>query len=380
LSGSPAQPPTICFVALQAYNVLSGDPRITHIGGAEMQQTILARGLARRGYGVSLVTLDHGQTDGEVHGGLQVFKSYHRDAGLPGLRFVHPRITRVWAAMRRAHADVYYQRTSDSTTGLVAAFCRRYRRRFIYAVAAMADCDPELPNCRSRRERWLYLYGLRHADAVVAQTTDQQKRLWQYFERESTLIRSTALQAPPGGVVPPAASGRPEFLWVGRWCREKRPELLVELARQCPEVDIEGLGVSAETSELYRPYGADGLPSNLHLYGYVPHEQVGSYYDRATALISTSRVEGFPNTFLEAWSRGLPVVSTVDPDGLIQRKGLGWYVSGMTDMAQRLRTLRREALDWVRASERCRAHFSEEHTLDRVLDQYEALIRTLVIR
>ena len=45
--------PHICFVALRAWSVLAGDASIEIAGGAEVQQCILARLLARAGYRVS---------------------------------------------------------------------------------------------------------------------------------------------------------------------------------------------------------------------------------------------------------------------------------------------------------------------------------------
>src|SRR5262245_66590268 len=73
--GSVAVKPSICFVTPNGYAVLSGDSSVRHIGGAEMQQALLARELARRGYRVSFVVLDHGQDDGIDLDGIRVLKA-----------------------------------------------------------------------------------------------------------------------------------------------------------------------------------------------------------------------------------------------------------------------------------------------------------------
>ena len=58
---------------------------------------------------------------------------------------------------------------------------------------------------------------------------------------------------------------------------------------------------------------------NLEVLGQLPHEQLLSLIDRAVAVVSTSAAEGMPNVFLEAWARGVPVLSLdYDPDGRIE--------------------------------------------------------------
>ena len=51
-----------------------------------------------------MICLDYGQPDGTVIDGVTIHNLHEPDAGLPGLRFVHPRFTGLWAAMKRVNA------------------------------------------------------------------------------------------------------------------------------------------------------------------------------------------------------------------------------------------------------------------------------------
>ena len=51
--------PHVCFVAMNIYPTLTGATNIAITGGAEVQQTILARALVADGFRVSVLTADH---------------------------------------------------------------------------------------------------------------------------------------------------------------------------------------------------------------------------------------------------------------------------------------------------------------------------------
>ena len=63
---------------------------------------------------------------------------------------------------------------------------------------------------------------------------------------------------------------------------------------------------------------------NVEYLGQVPPQKAAQIIADAAVLLTTSDEEGFPNTFLQAWSSGTPVVSLkIDPDGIIERMSLG---------------------------------------------------------
>ncbi|MGH8604227.1 MAG: glycosyltransferase, partial [Gammaproteobacteria bacterium] len=63
---------------------------------------------------------------------------------------------------------------------------------------------------------------------------------------------------------------------------------------------------------------------NIEFLGQAAPQKTLQIIADAAMLLSTSDQEGFPNTFLEAWSSGTPVISLkIDPDHIIERQELG---------------------------------------------------------
>ena len=366
--------PSICFVAHNAYGAMSGCED-GFIGGAERQASVIARWFAGRGYRVGMVTWDEGQADGVEVDGVRVFKMCRKDAGLPGLRFFWPRWTSLNAAMRRANADVYYQSCAEYVTGQVAMWCRRHSRRFVYSVVSDPDCDVGLPEMRKIRERVLYRYGLKHADSVITQTRRQEEMLRDGFGRESVVIPMPCPDPSEDGYlsdcVPPVDSHR--VLWIGRVCEVKRPDRLLDLASRCPDIVFDFVGPIGDTTYAHDVIERARKVSNLIVHGRVSEDRVVSLYRNATVMCCTSDFEGFPNTFLEAWSHGLPIVSTFDPDNLIADKGLGIVANDVPELAAGLQGLLDSPEQLQLASQAAREYYLENHTVDAVMAKFEQL-------
>ena len=184
----PDQVPHICFIAPNAYPLLAGNADIQVIGGAELQQVIVARLLAARGIRVSMVCLDFGQAENVTVDGIEVIRAYKPNEGLPVVRFIWPRLTRIWECLLRVNADVYYQRAAGKLTGVMAAFCRKYGKKSIFAAAGNPDLVPNTPRIRFARDRWIYSYGLKNVDRIFVQNIEQARLCKAHFSRECTLV------------------------------------------------------------------------------------------------------------------------------------------------------------------------------------------------
>ena len=375
VAGMAGRKPSICIVAHYAYGEMA---RVDtgHVGGVEHQTSLTARWFSARGYRVSLATWDEGQPDDTEIDGVRVIKMCGRHSGIPGLRFVHPRWTSLNGALRQANADLYYQNCGEYVTGQVAGWCARRGRAFVYSVASDPDCDPRLPHMKALRERVLYRYGLLHANRIVVQTLAQQRMLRDGFGIEAVHIPMPCPGIDAGAYRPPnpAAAGAAHVAWVGRVSEEKRPEWLVEVAKRIPEVTFDVVGIANRESSFTRTVldRLEALP-NVVIHGRIPRERMSEVYRKAACLLCTSAFEGFPNTFLEAWSHGVPVVSTFDPDGLIVRLDLGLTANSIPDLVDRLGTILNCSEKWRGASGNARRYYTENHALDVVMPRVEKL-------
>jgi glycosyltransferase involved in cell wall biosynthesis len=372
-----ARLPSICFVAPFAWPVLAGIPELKIVGGAEVQQSILSRALAQAGFDVSMVCNDFGQPDGVRVHGVTVYKTHRLEQGIPVVRFLHPRLSTTWGALKRANADIYYTRSCSMLTGVVAAFCARHGRRSMFAAASDVDFIPEKQPLRFRRDRWMFEYGVRHADVIVAQNVFQQESCFATYGRRATVIPSC--YAPPPGAT---ADENGSVLWAGTIRDYKQPELLLEIARRLPQhrfVMVGGAGGGRTQDARYfdAVKREAGCLRNVEFAGFVPYAGVEAYFNRARVFVNTSRYEGFPNTFLQAWARGVPTVSFVDTGS---RHELEPVYAVVRDVSQAAREISRLMLDddhWRAASSRCREHYWAQHSMSSVTTRYASALTAL---
>lgn len=372
--------PKICFVALNSFNLVSNQGDMGHIGGAEVQQWLAANWLRERGFQISFITLDHGQADRSQHNGFTVYKAYNSKSGLPGIRFIWPRWSGLWSALQRANCDIYYQRGAGLETGQVALWCRLNRRKFVHAVAHEPDCTPELPMLIKFRERLLFRYGLRSADAIIAQTEAQQSLLLHHFERRSYLIKNCALSPSSEGdhVAPTKHLANRSVLWIGRLSPVKRFEWLLDLAAKMPDINFIAIGGANKSSEYDRSLQDIALTlPNVKMIGEVQYAKMHEYYLTAAVLCCTSLKEGFPNVFLEAWREGIPVVSTVDPDGTVTKNNLGFIANSVAELSHHLNIIFANENKYIELSNNCRSYFRDNHIPERTLPALEQLLMTL---
>lgn len=120
------------------------------------------------------------------------------------------------------------------------------------------------------------------------------------------------------------------FLNVSRLMPQKNHRLLIEgfleyhKENQSDQLVISGDGPLRD--ELEKTLEKRNAKDYIHLMGH--HDEVWPFYKMADVYISTSTIEGFSNSMLEAMASGLPVVSTktAGTDELIEEGHNGFFV------------------------------------------------------
>ena len=306
-----------------------------------------------------------------------MIKTCRQDEGLHGIRFFYPRWTSLNRAMKKADAEIYYHNCAEYVTGQVALWCRLHGRSCIYSVANDTECERISPETRKIHDRLFFRYGLRKANQIIVQTQKQQQMLLNNFGLQSVILPMPCA-GPNHDYHKPPIPEKGDYnsvLWVGRIDKQKRLGLLLDVAEALPEVVFDIVGKPSNSDD---PYSmnilarATTLP-NVNVHGMVSRGQITHFYKNACLLCCTSLYEGFPNTFLEAWSCGLPIVSTFEPDKLISNKNLGIFAKNRLELISGIKTLFGSQPLWQKMSENARRYFEENHSLDQSMRRFENL-------
>ena len=361
-----------CFFSpgYRSLAVLEGDTRTS--GGAEAQIAHLAAALARSGHETALI-----YGDGQVPVGPKVVSGVTCIDAAPCWRAPWS-LAKFWRAMSAFSPDLLYARLPSDFLWIIGLFARRHpAARFVYAMAHDLHCDPWTAYDYNR---WfhapVYALGLRSANVIAVQHAHQDKRLGQALRSRAAHVPNLVCSIKQTGREYNATSF--DAIWVAKICPEKQLECFLDLAATLPDLRFAVVGgfdptIGAGTRLTFENRLAN-LP-NLRVYGPQQADKVLALLKLSRVLVNTSSFEGFPNTMLEAWSVGVPVVSlSVDPGEVIEREHLGLVSRTAAQLREDVSTLSRHEPLNQRLGDNGLAYVQRRHSLEAVFD---ALTRAL---
>lgn len=368
-----------------------------NISGLTLYVESLAKGLARRGHDVTILTHAHtaGLPPDETDGGVRVVRA--PVLARAGKALISPAILRA-ARRELARSDVLHLH-SPLVNAVPLAMAGRSAR---VPLVVTYHCDLKPPPGVVQRvietlARASQNFALTRAHTIVTYTEDYARHTPSLANR----ISRVRWILPP--VVAPQMTGRspeeiraqygirggPVLLFLGRFAEEKGLSYLVaalpEIRRRFPQASLVLAGekdrVPGETvGERLAPLLADPN-SGVVATGSVPPERVGDLFRVADLLVlpSTNSTESFGLVQIEAMLEGVPVVAS-DLPGVRQpvlMTGMGEIapIGDASGLARQIVRVLESPASYRRPREEIRSKFSMDRTISEYEDVYARAVK-----
>jgi len=305
----------ICFVA--------GLPSQSK-GGAEVQCELIAKHLADKNYEVHYVAPPIGEIKTDER--FIIHKIPKRFVKIGNTLSYLPDL---YLQLKKANCDIYIQTCAGSFTGVVGYFCKKYHKKFIYRSSHVWDADLSFKEHTgwytfSFITKITYKHGIIKSDAIVCNSRIASKRFRKNIDKRIETIYN-------GQIIPlkKKIQKKNYVLWAGRLTWYKHPELFLELAKALPNYRFVMCGGGPLEGQILT---LSQNISNLDFKGFITEKKIRKLYGGASAFVSTSESEGFPNTLIECGLCGTPYICFYDPDEVVCRYNLGAHVKNLQEM------------------------------------------------
>jgi glycosyltransferase involved in cell wall biosynthesis len=338
-------------------------------GGSETGISLIARELAKRGHELHIFCDECAKNEIRIVDGITLHL-LPKSKNL-GFALVHSFLyyLNLVIQMKRCKPDLIYQAGSDPITGILSFYSKCFRVPFIHRIASDLDLLPELSDLIGFRRSKMSKWGQKNASYLITQTMFQKKLLFESLGIDSVHIPNCKV------IKKQLCKKRSGVLWVGRMIPEKRVELFLDLAEKLPKIQFTmvGMFVANNSQNLQIKERIASLNNLNHITSLRPDE-MDDYYASTSIFVSTSNLEGFPNTFLEASLQCTPIVSIdIDPDDYVKNSKAGMVVVKKDQLLTSVNSILKDPDIGIEMGKRGRAWVIEHYDVRVVSNQYVAI-------
>ena len=285
--------------------------------------------------------------------------------------------------LKRVNPDVLYQNGGCAYTGISAFYSKRANCKMIWHVASDNDLSFEYKKWLDIKphafidKRILY-WGIKNADEVIVQSEYQKKIVKKINHNAPVHLVRNFHPLPERNAV---YNKSEKIIWVANIKELKQPEVYLELSKALFErkINVECLMVGAPATH---PTGYQELIEshiskipNIKYLGKLSVRSVNEMIMKSKLLINTSKWEGFPNTFIQAWMRKTPVVSLhCDPDNILKNYKCGLVSGSLEKMIEDVIFLLNNEDQRAIMGENAQKFAFEKHSLDNLTELENILL------
>ena len=298
------------------------------VGGAEFQARLIADNL-RNNYQIVFISYGHNHNAVEYIDGFKVYKLslkkfiFHR---FTFYFFIYLKIRKI---IKYEKPDLIYQRVLNSFSFYISKISRTQKKPFVIHIADI-KCLIFNKKSISSKVRKIFFKSINELQPNYICQTIEQQRLIENFRLVNTIVIPN-IHNPIKFVNKKNITSN--IVWIANVREFKQLELFIKLSQSLIEYRKFVFNVIGNINN--DKYGKKLLKllneSRVVYHGKKTNEWINNFLHDSLVLVNTSlpNSEGLPNTFIQSWLAGTPVISlNTDPNGYITKHNLGYYCSG----------------------------------------------------
>ena len=278
------------------------------------------------------------------------------------MEIVHEWLSILWTLLT-LRPQVVISRGAGRIAYPLAILSRWLGVKYVYFGASDVNFEPGkelIAGGEHNGKQWQKAVG--SIKYIVVQNAYQQETLKKNYQKNSLTLFNLW-----GDVEATMVSDfHTDVVWVANLFRLKRAEWMVSAAKALPQYDFTIVGgPTGREREYYDEIEKMSFGiGNLHFLGKKSFAETNAIVSKSQLLCCTSTFEGFPNTFLQAWASGIPVVSTVDPSDVIITNNLGKIVGNCEDFIKAIQEMLEDKGSYLNICTQVEKYFKLNHSAE----------------